>query len=101
MKTILITGATDGIGLETAQILAGLGHNLVIHGRNADKLKKTHKLLLEIAPNIEIDTYKADLSDFYQVAQLVDNIKKCHQPCLLYTSPSPRDRTRTRMPSSA
>ena len=24
-----------------------------------------------------------------------------HQPCLLYTSPSPRDRTRSRMPSSA
>ena len=23
------------------------------------------------------------------------------QPCLLYTSPSPRDRTRSRMPSSA
>ena len=32
---------------------------------------------------------------------------KCHSqpawdnPCLLYTSPSPRDRTRSRMPSSA
>ena len=24
-----------------------------------------------------------------------------HKPCLLYTSPSPRDRTRSRMPSSA
>ena len=24
-----------------------------------------------------------------------------HAPCLLYTSPSPRDRTRSRMPSSA
>ena len=24
-----------------------------------------------------------------------------HGPCLLYTSPSPRDRTRSRMPSSA
>ena len=24
-----------------------------------------------------------------------------HLPCLLYTSPSPRDRTRSRMPSSA
>ena len=24
-----------------------------------------------------------------------------HSPCLLYTSPSPRDRTRSRMPSSA
>ena len=25
----------------------------------------------------------------------------CHETCLLYTSPSPRDRTRSRMPSSA
>eukprot|EP00826_Nyctotherus_ovalis_P040879 TRINITY_DN4062_c0_g1_i3.p1 TRINITY_DN4062_c0_g1~~TRINITY_DN4062_c0_g1_i3.p1 ORF type:complete len:306 (+),score=82.60 TRINITY_DN4062_c0_g1_i3:15-932(+) len=31
--------------------------------------------------------------------QLPDNNKK--RPCLLYTSPSPRDRTRSRMPSSA
>ena len=27
--------------------------------------------------------------------------KKAEQVCLLYTSPSPRDRTRSRMPSSA
>ena len=26
---------------------------------------------------------------------------ECHDACLLYTSPSPRDRTRSRMPSSA
>ena len=26
---------------------------------------------------------------------------KAHKSCLLYTSPSPRDRTRSRMPSSA
>ena len=26
---------------------------------------------------------------------------ECNYPCLLYTSPSPRDRTRSRMPSSA
>ena len=28
-------------------------------------------------------------------------IKDMEEPCLLYTSPSPRDRTRSRMPSSA
>ena len=28
-------------------------------------------------------------------------VTKYHQICLLYTSPSPRDRTRSRMPSSA
>ena len=29
------------------------------------------------------------------------NEESCRQTCLLYTSPSPRDRTRSRMPSSA
>ena len=31
----------------------------------------------------------------------IDNIGKLSRTCLLYTSPSPRDRTRSRMPSSA
>ena len=30
-----------------------------------------------------------------------DGLTDCEDPCLLYTSPSPRDRTRSRMPSSA
>ena len=32
---------------------------------------------------------------------VVTTLKKMRQDCLLYTSPSPRDRTRARMPSSA
>jgi len=35
-KTILITGATDGIGLETARMLISLGHKVLLHGRNPD-----------------------------------------------------------------
>ena len=35
--------------------------------------------------------------------QQIDEFEALHNPntCLLYTSPSPRDRTRSRMPSSA
>ena len=33
--------------------------------------------------------------------KLSELFSKTKQPCLLYTSPSPRDRTRSRMPSSA
>lgn len=39
-KTILITGSTDGIGFETAKTLLSLGHNVLIHGRNKEKLKR-------------------------------------------------------------
>ncbi len=40
LKTILITGATDGIGLKTAKVLAVPGHAMLMHGRNPAKLER-------------------------------------------------------------
>ncbi|MCB1807637.1 MAG: SDR family NAD(P)-dependent oxidoreductase, partial [Candidatus Competibacteraceae bacterium] len=37
-KTILITGATDGIGLATTRMLLSQGHKVLLHGRNPKKL---------------------------------------------------------------
>jgi len=42
-----------------------------------------------------------DAPDRSQAEKLIDGIIVNLQNCLLYTSPSPRDRTRSRMPSSA
>lgn len=39
MSLVLITGATDGIGRETARELARRGARVVVHGRSADKAK--------------------------------------------------------------
>lgn len=39
-KTILITGAGSGIGLETAKLLSVKGNKIIITGRNAEKLQK-------------------------------------------------------------
>ena len=36
-----------------------------------------------------------------QIMVVKDKVLEIYYPCLLYTSPSPRDRTRSRMPSSA
>lgn len=39
MKIALVTGATDGIGKETARVLGGLGYRVLVHGRSMDKAK--------------------------------------------------------------
>lgn len=77
-KTILITGATDGIGLETAKLLAAAGHKLLIHGRNADKLADTQVLLAQISGAGEIESYRADLSSLAEVAELADAVRARH-----------------------
>ncbi|MDO6585072.1 SDR family NAD(P)-dependent oxidoreductase [Salipiger sp. 1_MG-2023] len=68
-RTILITGATDGLGLETARRLSAGGHHLLIHGRNADKLSALVGDLRSLGA-AQVETYRADLSDLSQVARL-------------------------------
>ena len=36
-KSILVTGSASGIGLETARMLVGLGHRVVLHGRDPQR----------------------------------------------------------------
>lgn len=73
-KTILLTGATDGIGLETAKALAADGHKLLLHGRNMSKLEDTKQMLLRIKADVEIELLCADLSDLDAVHKMADTI---------------------------
>ncbi|PTX55998.1 NADP-dependent 3-hydroxy acid dehydrogenase YdfG [Litoreibacter ponti] len=68
-KTVIITGASQGIGAATARHLAGLGANVALAARNADKLAN-------VAAEIARDGGKAlalpcDVADFDQVKELV------------------------------
>jgi NAD(P)-dependent dehydrogenase (short-subunit alcohol dehydrogenase family) len=75
-KIILITGATDGIGLETAKKFAALGHHLIIHGRNEQKLLSVKAQLMTLPCVFKIDTVTADLSELEQVRHLATTIIK-------------------------
>jgi len=77
-KTILLTGATDGIGLETAKTLAKGDHVLLIHGRNEQKLRATASRLSKINCAIDIDTYRADFSNLADVEDMIDRVKAKH-----------------------
>jgi NAD(P)-dependent dehydrogenase (short-subunit alcohol dehydrogenase family) len=72
-KTILITGATDGIGLLTAKSLAAQGHKVLLHGRSDAKLAAA-------AADVGGDTesYRADLSDMAQVEVMAADILAKH-----------------------
>jgi NAD(P)-dependent dehydrogenase (short-subunit alcohol dehydrogenase family) len=69
-RTILITGSTDGIGLETAKMLRSLGHNVLLHGRNRNKLTGVEKLLAAMESDGSVSGYVADLSVMSDVEKL-------------------------------
>ncbi len=77
-KTILITGATDGIGLETAKRLATAGHTVLIHGRSTEKLAATKELLEQLGSAHLIENYRADLSQLAEVDALADAVIARH-----------------------
>ena len=70
-RTVMITGGVSGLGLAMASAFAATGAHLYVGGQMSDK----------------------------KAADILAQLKQ--KGCLLYTSPSPRDRTRSRMPSSA
>ena len=77
-----------------------LEQTLIDFGRNAE-LKKS-----QLGLNLSKEKLKKTEQEiFYKAIEsysnLIASIEKVDINCLLYTSPSPRDRTRSRMPSSA
>ncbi len=76
-KTILITGATDGIGKNTAIKLAKMSANLVLVGRNESKTINVCKQIQEISPSKSMPSFFiADLSLPSEVKKLALEIKK-------------------------
>ncbi|WP_146491096.1 SDR family NAD(P)-dependent oxidoreductase [Vibrio sp. T20] len=78
-KKIMITGATDGIGLETAKMLAQQGHHILIHGRNPTKLSKVETGLSRLSKDAIIESYVADLSSLSEVEALANQVKSEHE----------------------
>src|SRR5688572_3543141 len=74
-KVCLITGATNGIGLETARELAKMETKLVLVGRNAEKTQSVVNQLKQESGNPNIDYLLADLSLMAQVRKLADEFK--------------------------
>ena len=69
-KTILITGASSGIGQSVAAECSKMGAKVIITGRNEERLQQTFEML-EGSGHIQI---AVDISTLDGIKQLIDNI---------------------------
>lgn len=74
MKTALITGASNGIGLELAKIFASKNNNLVLVARNGKRLNEL-KNELEQEFNISVYIIEKDLSKNNAALEVFEEIK--------------------------
>jgi len=74
MKTILITGSTDGIGKLAAIKLAKDGHHILLHGRNSDKLKNTILKVKEHSKDANVSGFVSDFSDLESVNEMIKEV---------------------------
>jgi NAD(P)-dependent dehydrogenase (short-subunit alcohol dehydrogenase family) len=83
-QTILITGSTDGLGLETARALLGKGATVLVHGRGPQRIERalatlhrpyrTHGVVADLSSLDEVRRLARDLdSRFERLDALVNN----------------------------
>lgn len=75
-KTILITGSTDGIGKHLAMKLASEGHEVILHGRNSEKLRVALSDIQLKTGNKNIPGYLADFSKLADVYRFSEEIRR-------------------------
>ena len=77
-KTIVLTGATSGLGLAAAKALAEMGATLVLVARDPDKAEKTVTELSQAHPTGAVSVELADLLDLDQVRAASAGIAQRH-----------------------
>jgi retinol dehydrogenase 12 len=77
-KVCLVTGATSGIGLATAQELAGRGATVVVVGRNRQKCEATVGDIQQRTGNPAVAFLLADLSSQAEIRRLASEFRQNH-----------------------
>ncbi len=75
-KTIVVTGAASGIGLETAIGLARQGHRVIVHGRDEQRAEKARAQVVAAAGNDDVHAAVGDLSVRSDVERLATELSE-------------------------
>ena len=75
-KTVLITGATNGIGLVTAGALAAMGARVFLHGRSAERGQAALDGIKAKTPAAQVEFLKAELTSLAAVRALAEEVQR-------------------------
>jgi NAD(P)-dependent dehydrogenase (short-subunit alcohol dehydrogenase family) len=78
-KICLITGATSGIGKETAIELARQGMQIIFNFRDEEKGKNTRDEIIQLTGNPDVNMYHCDLASFQSISEFASLVKKNHK----------------------
>jgi NAD(P)-dependent dehydrogenase (short-subunit alcohol dehydrogenase family) len=73
-QTILVTGATDGLGRALARELASLGATVLLHGRDQKRLEEARREIGQATGSDRLRAYRADLSSLDEVRRLAREV---------------------------
>jgi NAD(P)-dependent dehydrogenase (short-subunit alcohol dehydrogenase family) len=77
-RTCLVTGATRGIGRATAEALAKLGANVVIHGRDSASVGAVCRSTLRVARGGQVTGAVADFASLKSVRRMAEDVLAQH-----------------------
>ncbi len=77
-RVAVVTGANGGLGLETAEALAGKGAHVVMAVRNQDKAAAAQSRIVATHPTASLELVSLDLGNQDSVKAAVDTIVKAH-----------------------
>lgn len=73
-KTVLVTGASSGIGLETSKLLAAKGYRVVMLARNADKLQECLNQLPKVSDDVDHLCFSFDFTQTQSIEEFITNL---------------------------
>ena len=107
------SGCIRGYHAQLDREAAGVGLvsivSITLNSHNADNAKLFAELIAELPSVLEAHSLTGEMdyqlkviaADLKALSEFINFVLLPHESCLLYTSPSPRDRQKSRMPSSA
>lgn len=72
-KTVLVTGATNGIGLESAAVLSAMGASVILVGRDAGRVERA-RATVKARSGADTAAYLCDFASLKAVNRLADEV---------------------------